>query len=67
MQSERKARHIGYELAFAISSCPPKRGKFQQDNVAQINVERKDNVNAHAIAWAELISTFGQFPRPRGR
>ena len=27
-------RHFGYELAFAFSSCPPKRGKFQQDNVA---------------------------------
>ena len=42
-------RHFGYELAFAFSSCPPKRGKFQQDNVARINVERKDKVNAHAI------------------
>ncbi len=42
-------RHFGYELAFAFSSCPPKRGIFQQDNVARINVERKDKVNAHAI------------------
>ena len=44
-----ESRHIGYELAFAFSSCPPKRGKFQQDNVARIDVERKDKVNAHAI------------------
>ncbi len=26
-----------------------------------------DNVNAHAIAWAELISTFGQFSTASGK
>ena len=59
-------RHIGNELAFAISSCPRNVENFNW-TIASNKRRRKDKVNAHAIAWAELISTFRQFPRPRGR
>ena len=45
--------------AFAISSKDLKRRKFQGKCL------RMDNVNAHAIAWAEHIWHFGQFLRPQ--
>ena len=54
---------IGYELAFAISSCLRNVENFNRQ--VAFATQKKDEVSARAIAWADLILCCRQFPRPR--
>ena len=59
----RFSKTFGYELAFAIFSCLRNVENFNRQ-VAQAT-QKKDEVSARAIAWADLILCCRQFPRPR--
>ena len=51
------------ELAFAISSCLRNVENFNRQ--VAFATQKKDEVSARAIAWADLILCCRQFPRPR--